>query len=51
MVLAAATAILVVAQIGIIVLSRPRRIRDAVFLALPAIGLGVLLVAAWLTVS
>ena len=51
MVLAAATAVVAIAQVGIVVLTRPRQLRDAVFLAVPTAGLIVLLIVAWRTVG
>jgi hypothetical protein len=49
-VLAAATAVVAIAQAGIVVLTRPRHARDAAFLAVPTLGLIALLIVVWLTV-
>jgi hypothetical protein len=48
LVLAAAIAIVAVAQIGLLVVGRPRKARELVWQALPATGLALLLIWAWL---
>jgi hypothetical protein len=50
-VLAAATAVVAVAQAGILLLARPRRIRDAVWAGIPALGIAALLTLAWRSVA
>lgn len=51
MVLAAATAVVVVAQAAIVAVTRPRRLRESLFLAVPSIGIIALLIVAWRTVA
>jgi hypothetical protein len=48
-VLAAASAIAAVAEVGILLFSRPAGPREAGFVAIPAAGLAALLVLAWRT--
>ena len=50
-VLAAATAVVAIAQVGIVMLTRPQRLREAVLLAAPTLGLVALLIVAWRTVG
>ena len=47
----AATAVVVIAQVGIVVATRPENLREALYLAVPSVGLVVLLVLGWLTLA
>jgi len=50
-VLAAATAVVVIAQVGIAVVTRPENLKEVLYLALPSAGLAALLVLAWISLS
>jgi hypothetical protein len=47
LVLVAAVAVVAAAQIGLIVIGRPRKPTEVLWIAVPAIGLGLLLWWAW----
>jgi len=50
-VLAAATAVVVIAQVGIVVATRPEGLREILYLAIPSVGLVALLVLSWFSLS
>ena len=50
MILAAATAIVGVAQLGVIMTARIRGLADAAYLAVPAVALVILCMLAWVEV-
>ena len=50
-VLAAATAVVVIAQVGIVVATRPGNLREILYLAVPSAGLAALLVFGWFSLT
>ena len=50
-VLAAATAVVGIAQLGIIMTSRAGGLRDAAYVGVPAVAIVVLFVLAWLEIT